>query len=104
MSPTFPPDAAEPARLLLLALAKPTLVLGAAALGAWTLRRASAARRHLVWATALAALLALPALTLLLPAWEPGFLAVAPAPAVAETTAAAPAPASPWRFASLGGA
>lgn len=104
MSPSFPPDAAEPARLLLLVLAKSTFVLGAAAFGAWSLRRASAARRHLAWSLALAALLALPVLSALLPAWKPGFLAVVAPSAPGAAVAAAPAPASLWRFASLGGA
>jgi beta-lactamase regulating signal transducer with metallopeptidase domain len=63
-----------------LLVLKSTLVLGAAALGALALRRASAASRHFVWALSLAALLALPALTLALPGWRPAVLAVIPHP------------------------
>ncbi|HEU4456491.1 MAG TPA: M56 family metallopeptidase, partial [Longimicrobium sp.] len=70
-----------------LLLVKSTLVLGAAALGALALRRASAASRHFVWTLSLAALLALPALTLALPSWRPAALAVVPH---AEPAALAP--------------
>jgi beta-lactamase regulating signal transducer with metallopeptidase domain len=61
-----------------LVLAKSTLLLGVAALGALMLRRASAAARHLLWCVAVLALLAMPALTLAVPSWEPAFLAVIP--------------------------
>src|SRR3954452_16851844 len=46
---------------------KGTVVLAAASLIAWTLRKRSAAARHLVWTAAAAALLSLPILSLTLP-------------------------------------
>src|SRR3954468_1688113 len=46
---------------------KGSLVLAMAAAEAWTLRKRSAAARHLVWTAAAAALLALPLLSLTLP-------------------------------------
>jgi beta-lactamase regulating signal transducer with metallopeptidase domain len=75
-----------------LLVAKATLVLAAAALAAWALRRGSAARRHLVWTMAMGALLALPALSLGLPEWEPALLAIDTlgAGAAAEGAAAPP--------------
>src|SRR3954453_16332738 len=53
---------------MLAAAVKGTTVLAAASLIAWTLRKRSAAARHLVWTAAAAALLALPILTVTLPA------------------------------------
>ena len=53
---------------LLLLVAKVTVLLGGAACAVRALRHASAAARHAVWTTALAAALALPAAGLLLPA------------------------------------
>jgi len=47
---------------------KSTIVLSAAWLLSWVLRKRSAATRHLVWTTAAAALLALPVLSIALPA------------------------------------
>lgn len=84
---------------------KATLILAAAALLAWALRRATAAARHLVWCSAVAALLLLPLLSLSLPDWRvemwsaaetaPEVLAVAPeaepAPELAAPAEAAPA-------------
>jgi beta-lactamase regulating signal transducer with metallopeptidase domain/HEAT repeat protein len=68
MSSGFPGGAAF---LFLLEFAwKGTLLLGLAALVAGMLRRASAAHRHLVWACALAGLVALPMLLVLLPDWS----------------------------------
>jgi len=79
-----------------LIVAKSTLLLGAAALGAHAMRRASAAARHLVWALALAGLTALPALALLLPRWQPAALAVLrPAASNGGQWAAAAGPALP---------
>src|SRR4051794_13643886 len=49
---------------------KSTLVLAIAWLAALALRRRSAAARHIVWTAASAALLALPLLSLSLPAWH----------------------------------
>lgn len=57
-------------QLLLEVLLKATVVLATAGLLNVVLRRASATTRHLVWSLALAALLVLPLLTLLLPAWR----------------------------------
>ena len=54
--------------MLLGAALKSTVVLGVAWLLAWALRRRSAAARHLVWTAAAAALLALPVLSVTLPA------------------------------------
>src|SRR5256885_4088375 len=54
--------------ILEAAAVKGTTVLAAASLIAWTLRKRSAAARHLVWTAAAAALLALPILALTLPA------------------------------------
>ena len=53
---------------------KGTAILLAAFVAALLLRRASAARRHLAWSLALYSLLALPALTLVLPAWPVSLL------------------------------
>lgn len=84
-----------PALLLDLAL-RGSLVLAAAALAAFALRRAPASARHLAWAVGLAGLLALPVLGVALPAWrvellpeEPRAVAADP-PAIAQTPAASP--------------
>src|SRR5437763_9790223 len=53
--------------ILEAAAVKGTIVLAAASLIAWALRKRSAAARHLVWTAAAAALLALPILSLTLP-------------------------------------
>src|SRR5262245_44166998 len=52
------------------AIAKATILIGAAALGAVLLRRASAASRHLVWTLALVSAAALPAMSMALPRWQ----------------------------------
>ena len=52
---------------MLAAAAKGTMVLAVASAIAWTLRKRSAAARHLVWTAAAAALLSLPILSLTLP-------------------------------------
>ncbi len=62
---------------LLEVTAKATTIVGVTALACWSLRRASAALRHFVWAAALAGVLALPALALLVPDWH---LTLLPAP------------------------
>ncbi len=54
--------------ILLSAALKSTVVLGAAWILAFTMRRRSAAARHLVWTAAVAALLALPLLSISMPA------------------------------------
>ncbi len=48
-------------------------------------RRASAARRHMIWAAALVSLLLVPAFSVVLPVWEVTVLPAEPA-AVAQTT------------------
>ena len=93
-------------QLLLDALIKSAIILSAAGLGACSLRRASAASRHLVWSLAMASLLALPVLSLALPSWRiaalPSLSTVASVDASVDNgsrehagfgaTAAAPAP------------
>ena len=56
--------------LLLSSLLKGTLVLTAAALLAYTLRRSAAALRYIVWSVGLLSLLAIPMLSLVLPVWK----------------------------------
>ena len=68
---------------LTMVLVKSSLVLGAAALAARSLRHGSAAHRHLVWTLALGALLVLPLLSLGLPAWKLPFLQIPTLPAAA---------------------
>src|SRR5262245_63045253 len=85
---------------LVQAAFKGTLLLTVAALLVLALRRGSAAHRHLVWACALAGLVALPVLLALLPAWRVSAPALAwlsagssaPAPAPSQTATPAPAP------------
>jgi beta-lactamase regulating signal transducer with metallopeptidase domain len=57
-------------QLMLDAFIKSAVILSAAGLLAASLRRASAASRHLVWSVAVASLLALPALSVALPSWR----------------------------------
>src|SRR4051794_28337555 len=52
---------------MLAAAAKGTMVLAVASAIAWTLRKRSAAARHLMWTAAAAAVLSLPILSLTLP-------------------------------------
>lgn len=68
---------------LLLPLCQASALLGVAWLVSAALRRASAAARHFVWLSAIAALLLLPAVLLLPPLWR-----VAPAPALAPVLSA----------------
>jgi TonB family protein len=75
--------------LLLEVSVKGTLVLGTAFLLSLALRRASASTRHWLWTVALAAVLLLPLLATVLPAWE------APVPPLASEVLAAPAAAAP---------
>ena len=82
--------------ILASAALKSTLVLGAAWMMAWLLRGRSAAARHMVWTAAAAALVALPLLTVALPALRVRIAnAVLPADVglVFQTTAAATAAA-----------
>ncbi len=95
---------------LLASAIKVTAVLAAAYACAAALRRGSAAARYLVWSAAMAAMLALPVLSLMLPAWrvaapERGRMvsrvvekavAAAPLAVTAEARAATPAPID-WR-------
>ena len=55
---------------LLDALIKVTILLGAAAIISLSLRRASAAARHMVWTFALCGAVVLPALSMALPRWQ----------------------------------
>ena len=64
-----------------------TVVLLIALLVSFALRRASAAVRHFVWTSALACLLALPALSLIVPAWRLELARPASKPAVATAVA-----------------
>lgn len=77
-----------------------TLLLVIAALVALALRRGSPAARHMVWALALGAMLALPAASLLIPEWELSFVRVVsldgPAAALTSRAAAAGPAGVPW--------
>jgi HEAT repeat protein/beta-lactamase regulating signal transducer with metallopeptidase domain len=57
---------------------KATIIVAVTALVCWSLRRASAALRHFIWAIALAGVLALPGLALLTPDWRVALLPAAP--------------------------
>src|SRR5262249_35115283 len=57
-------------QLLLDTLIKSAVILSAAGLLTRSLRKASAASRHLVWSVAMASLLALPILSVALPSWQ----------------------------------
>ena len=78
---------------------KGAIVLTFAALMVNGLRRSSAAVRHLVWSTTLVGLLALPALSVVVPEWRaPGFASVTlPIPDVGRDTAAEPVVAATAR-------
>lgn len=89
-------------RGLLLVGIKSALILALAALAATLLRDASAARRHLVWSTALAATLLLPVLEFAVPAWQVDLLeaeapaVLAPAGAGVDAPATLIAPPGSW--------
>ena len=53
-----------------IVLMKATVILSAAVLGTWLLRRQSAATRSAVWSAALGLLLVLPVLSVVLPSWQ----------------------------------
>lgn len=81
------------ARLISELAVKASLVLTAAAVLSWFLRRASAATRHLIWTSALVMVLALPLCSLVLPAWHVPLMTLAPvAETVAQSQPATPAP------------
>jgi beta-lactamase regulating signal transducer with metallopeptidase domain/HEAT repeat protein len=79
--------------LLATLAVKGALILGMAAMTTWMLRRAAAASRHLVWSLALASLLALPLLSVALPAWQwsafPAHLLASQSPAASVTSSRA---------------
>ena len=91
---------------------KMTVILVASCGLAFLLRRSSAALRHLLWIVAVVSILALPVLSIVLPAWNPA-AASAPAALTWDRAAAAPAMAPPlsapaarprpfdWRTAAL---
>jgi beta-lactamase regulating signal transducer with metallopeptidase domain len=74
---------------LVVVLKASLVIAGAAVLNALVYRRASAAWRHLVWTFAVTALLLLPVLTMVMPAWVmPIHVAAAtPSPAISAPTA-----------------
>jgi HEAT repeat protein/beta-lactamase regulating signal transducer with metallopeptidase domain len=73
-------------------IVRASCILGAGALLAGLLRRASAAARHLVWTTTLAAALALPVLSAALPEWTVPVLSVQQERATSSHDATAIAP------------
>ena len=102
--------------ILLAAALKSTVVIGAAWILAFVLRRQSAAARHLVWTAAVTALLALPILSVSMPALRVRTSALSPlvsgitfrtsavatssspVPAALQTAHRSPAPAqAPWQ-------
>ncbi|HKQ77452.1 MAG TPA: M56 family metallopeptidase [Blastocatellia bacterium] len=77
-------------QLSLDTLIKSVVILSAAGLLAASLRKASAASRHLVWSVAMASLLALPVLSVALPSWR-----IAALPSLATIAVAEDGPAEP---------
>jgi HEAT repeat protein/beta-lactamase regulating signal transducer with metallopeptidase domain len=75
------------------AILKASIVLLAAAVATHTLRRASAALRHLIWTIALLSALLMPALTLAVPRWEVPLISTAVSPAALVADDVPPAPA-----------
>src|SRR6476661_8138865 len=73
------------------AVGKASILLGAAALTTFALRRGSASARHLVWTLALVGALIVPALSLALPRWQVPVVAIATVEAPADAVAS-PAP------------
>jgi len=74
--------------LLLDSALKGAVLIGAAALAAYLLRTRSAAARHAAWTAAVVGHLILPALTLVTPSWQLGFLPAPPWSQVAAPAAA----------------
>ncbi len=70
----FPANMSSWLVLMLTLFVKGSLVLTAAGLMAFALRRNSAAARYLVWCAGLLSLLVLPVLSALLPQWQTGIL------------------------------
>lgn len=79
---------------LLELAARGTVLLAVAVALGWLVRRRPARVRHLLWTTTFALLLALPALSLLGPAWEVPLLP-APAATTADVRLSVPTPANP---------
>lgn len=82
---------------------KATVILVAAFVAAMFLRRKSASLRYAVWTAAVAAVLALPALSALLPSWPIGksatpTAAIVPAPVTTPSLPSVPAPPLPSRI------
>lgn len=71
---------------------KATLLLAAAGVAAFALRGAAASLRHLIWSWSMVGMLALPALTLVLPRWELGLLAAPDNPTISATSIRATEP------------
>ena len=95
------------------AVVKATLILAMAAAASFSLRRKSAALRHMVWTLALCSVLALPLLSLALPKWQLPIVRLAstapPQPAIEAAMDAAPIaptrrPALPGRKTTTAGA
>jgi HEAT repeat protein/beta-lactamase regulating signal transducer with metallopeptidase domain len=76
--------------LVLDAIIKASVVLGLTALAAASLRRASAAARHLVWTLGLIGALVAPALSLALPRWEVPIVRITVPSAAADSSIAPP--------------
>ncbi len=70
----FPASMSSWLVLMLTLLVKGTLLLAAAGLLVYALRRSSAAVRYVVWCAGLLSLLVLPVLSVLLPQWQTGLL------------------------------
>jgi len=92
MKPIFEPTAipafgSAAIPIVLDAAVKSIFILALAGIVILCFRRASAARRHLVWFLAMASLLVLPVLSTVLPAWQvlPRWIEKAPTPAVSNS-------------------
>ena len=89
----LPSDAASLA--IVDAVAKATILLGAAALTSLIFRRASAAVRHMIWALAIVSALLLPALSSALPRWQMPLVTIENATLPAVTASIAGPPEAP---------
>ena len=82
--------------LQLLAFAlRATVILAGAWAATVLLRRASAATRHMIWTSAIAGVLALPLLSVALPAWNVPLISIAARVDVPDTAPVAPAQSAP---------